>query len=183
MSSQETDPARLDIQAFIQNGRTAQGRTPLAGFARLREDVADTSGAQPVSWRAVGEPRPVTGGAPQPWLHLHADAVLPLVCQRCLGPVDVPLAIDRDYRFVADEAEAAAQDDEAEEDLLVLSREFSLLALIEDELIMDLPVVPRHGVCPTAVKLSVEDEAFAAAEADKPHPFAGLAGLRTPKGD
>lgn len=183
MSSQEIDPAHLDIQAFIQNGRTAQGQAPLAGFARLREDVIDTPRPQPVSWQAVGEWRESTGSSPKPWLHLRAEAVLPLVCQRCLTPVDVSLDIARDYRFVADEAQAAAQDDDADEDLLVLSREFSLLALIEDELIMDLPVVPRHDVCPTELKLSAQDEAFTAAEAGKPHPFAGLAGLRTRKDD
>jgi uncharacterized metal-binding protein YceD (DUF177 family) len=69
-------------------------------------------------------------------------------CQRCLTPVDVPLAVERSFRFVADEATAEALDDESEEDLLALSREFDLRELIEDELLMALPVVPRHDECP-----------------------------------
>ena len=59
---------------------------------------------------------------PEVWLHLQADAMLPLICQRCLEPVDVPLAVDRSFRFVADETTAAAEDDEAEEDVLAMSR-------------------------------------------------------------
>jgi uncharacterized protein len=109
-------------------------------------------------------------------VHLKADAVLPMTCQRCLEPVDIPLAVDRSFRFVADEETAAAQDDEAEEDLLAISRAFDLPGLVEDELLMEVPVVPRHDVCPTAVKLSVEDPDF---EQPRPeNPFARLRVLK-----
>jgi uncharacterized protein len=60
-------------------------------------------------------------------------------CQRCLTPVDVPLDVERSFRFVADEATAEALDDECDEDLLALSREFDLRELIEDELLMACP--------------------------------------------
>ncbi|HQS64567.1 MAG TPA: YceD family protein, partial [Acidovorax defluvii] len=99
-------------------------------------------------------------------------------CQRCLTPVDVPLAVERSFRFVADEATAEALDDESEEDLLALSREFDLRELIEDELLMALPVVPRHDECPSAVPLASSDDDFEAASAEKPNPFAALASLR-----
>ncbi|MPM75651.1 Large ribosomal RNA subunit accumulation protein YceD [bioreactor metagenome] len=99
-------------------------------------------------------------------------------CQRCLGPVDVPLDIEREFRFVADEATAEALDDECEEDLLVLSREFNLRQLIEDELLMELPVVPRHDECPSPVVLQSTDSDFEEASSQKPNPFAALASLR-----
>jgi uncharacterized protein len=95
--------------------------------------------------------------------------------------VDVPLSVDREFRFVADEATAEALDEGSEEDLLALSREFNLRELIEDELLMDLPVVPRHDECPTQVKLASSDEDFEEANAGKPNPFAALAGLRQGK--
>ena len=104
-----------------------------------------------------------------------------MVCQRCLLPVDVPLLVERSFRFVADEATAEALDDEVEEDLLALSRDFDLHALIEDELLMALPVVPRHEECPTPVTLASSDEDFAQASAEKPNPFAALASLRVEK--
>ena len=92
--------------------------------------------------------------------------------------MDVPLEVDREFRFVADEATAEALDDESEEDLLAMSREFDLHELIEDELLMALPVVPKHTECPTAVPLASSDDDFEEASAEKPNPFAALAGLR-----
>jgi uncharacterized protein len=72
----------------------------------------------------------------------------------------VPLAVDRSFRFVADEDMAAAQDELAEEDVLALSRSFDLVELVEDELLMEMPLAPMHEVCPEPVKLSVQDENF-----------------------
>jgi uncharacterized protein len=100
-----------------------------------------------------------------------------MTCQRCLEQVEVPLEVDRAFRFVADEATAAAEDDTAEEDLLAVSRAFDLPALLEDELLMEVPVVPRHDVCPHHVPLSSSDPAFEEAAAPE-HPFARLKVLK-----
>jgi uncharacterized protein len=78
---------------------------------------------------------------------------------------------------VDSEAQAEQQDDESEEDLLVMSRDFDLMALIEDEVLMDLPVVPRHEVCPVLVKLAAADPDFEL-ESVKPNPFSALAVLK-----
>ena len=118
------------------------------------------------------------GGISQVWLRLKVRASFPMECQRCLTPVDVPLEVDREFRFVADEATAEALDDESEEDLLALSREFDLRELIEDELLMVLPVVPKHDECPTVVPMASSDDDFEEANAEKTNPFAALAGLR-----
>ena len=92
--------------------------------------------------------------------------------------MDVPLQVDRWFRFVADEATALAQDDESEEDLLVISRSFDLHELIEDELLMELPMVPLHEHCPQPVLLQSGNDDFEQAQADKPNPFAALAQLQ-----
>ena len=75
-------------------------------------------------------------------------------------------------------ATAEAQDDESEEDLLVVSREFDLRSLIEDELLMAMPLVPLHDVCPSPIKMAVVDPDFEEAVAAKPNPFAALAALQ-----
>ena len=118
----------------------------------------------------------------QPWLHLRVDATFPMLCQRCLGPVDVPLWVERSFRFVPDEATAEALDEEFEEDLLALAPDFDLHTLIEDELLMALPLVPLHEECPEPVPLASSDADFEAANAGKPNPFAALASLRVTKG-
>lgn len=130
-----------------------------------------------LSWSVRGELKPGPEGKPQVWLHLTASVTLPLTCQRCLGPVDVPVQIDRSFRFVDSEAQAELEDDESSEDVLVLSQDFDLVGLIEDEVLMDLPVVPRHETCPVAIKLMAADADFEDAPV-KPNPFAGLAVLK-----
>lgn len=130
-----------------------------------------------LNWSARFELRPDQVGQPQVWLHLGVRGTLPLACQRCLGPVDVVVQIERSFRFVETEAQAELEDDESDEDLLVSSHDFDLHALIEDELLMDVPVVPRHAVCPVPIQLSAADADFE----DKPvtlNPFAVLVGLK-----
>ena len=136
-----------------------------------------------IRWLARGEQQTDAGGHARVWLHLEAGVSLPLTCQRCLGPADIEVSVVRDFRFVATEEQAEAEDEDAEEDVLVLSRDFDLLALVEDELLMALPLVPRHAVCPGDVKLAAQDADFEAASAAKPNPFAALAGIKGGKAD
>ena len=109
---------------------------------------------------AHGTTRPDGASGEQVWLVLSGDVALPQICQRCLGAVDVPVAFKREFRFVATEDLAASEDEASEEDVLALSRDFHLMDLIEDELLMALPVVPKHEVCPEPVKLQVADPDF-----------------------
>ncbi len=94
-----------------------------------------------------------------------------------MTPVDVPLDVQRSFRFVADEATAEAEDDASEEDLLVISHSFDLVGLIEDELLMDMPLVPQHDTCPEPLVRSVADPGFEE-ESPKENPFAVLGRLR-----
>jgi uncharacterized protein len=169
---------RLDVKALAKAGAVLSGQDSLTRFERLLAETGSAGASRLVHWEARGEARTDASGHAQIWLHLQAEVSLPLTCQRCLMPVDVALAVDRSFRFVATEAQAEAEDEEAEEDVLALSRDFNLHELIEDELLMELPLVPRHEVCPAPVKLAVQDADFEAAEAEKPNPFAALASLK-----
>ncbi len=176
--TQEFHARRLDIQAFAQAGASLSGCDLLSKYERLLAETGGQGADRPVQWEAHGELLAHASGQGQIWLHLSARTSLPLTCQRCLGPADIGVAVERSFRFVASEKQAEAEDEEAEEDVLALSRDFNLHELIEDELLMELPVVPRHEVCPTEVKLVAQDADFEAAQADKPNPFAALAGLK-----
>ena len=176
--SLEFHASRLDVKAFAQAGAVLSGHDLLAKYERLLAETGGQGAERPVQWEARGEMRRDASGFAQIWLHLSAGVSLPLTCQRCLGPADIEVAVERAFRFVATEAQAEAEDEEADEDVLVLSRDFDLRALIEDELLMALPLVPRHEVCPTEVKLAAQDADFEAASAAKPNPFAALAGIK-----
>lgn len=174
-------PDRLDVRAFAQNAALLEGEISLLKLERLSQDLyreeVDLT-LKVVAWQARGESVAVTGGAAQSWLHLSFQAEVPLQCQRCLQGMVFELVEERSFRFVKDEAEANAQDDEAEEDLLVASKQFNLLELIEDELLMALPYVPMHEVCPVPVKLKASSEDFEAALNEKPKAFAALGILK-----
>ncbi len=177
--AKDFDPHRLDVRRFAEEAGELDVNEPLRSFQRLAGETQPGDAERSVHWHARGEllnPRHVQ---PQIWLHLEAEAVLPLVCQRCLQPVDMPVRAQRAFRFVADEATAAAEDEESEEDLLALSRQFDLLELVEDELLMELPVAPRHEACPEPVKMSAVDADFDAAGPAREHPFAVLGRLKT----
>ena len=174
-------PEQLDVKAFARDGAQLSGQAPLQEWERLFE--ASQPGLSPpaLKWHAQGELQVHTGAPDQVWLHLQVHAQMPLTCQRCLNPVLTPVEVDRSFRFVADEATAMALDDEAQEDLLVLSRTFNLLELVEDEVILATPLVPFHDVCPTPLPMAVADPLFADEAAQPAHPFAALAGLKVVK--
>jgi uncharacterized protein len=174
-------PERLDVRALARAGDRLEGSTSVEQCERLLAELASKHAATPlIRWSALGEWRERLGGSGECWLHLTAQVSLPLVCQRCMGPVEMLLDVERSFRFVSDEAMAEREDEEAEEDVLALSPQFDLIGLIEDELLMALPLVPRHEPdCPAPVRLSVQDAGFDQAGSDgREHPFAALAQLK-----
>ena len=172
------DARHLNIDAFAKAGGSIDGSESLSHFQRLLEEAQGAGAQNPVNFTAKGMTRPNGATSEQIWLALTAEVALPQTCQRCLGPVDVPVYFAREFRFVASEEVAAVEDEDSEEDVLVLSRDFNLLELVEDELLMALPVVLKHDVCPSAVKLQVADANFVEDVSEKPNPFAVLQQLK-----
>lgn len=177
--AQPHDARRLDVKSFAKEGGTLTGQAPLGSHARLLAETKGRGAGTPVTWSATGEVRHPHHAVPEIWLHLKAGALLSLTCQRCLMPVEVPVSVDRSFRFVRDEDTAAAQDDESEEDVLALSRGFDLMELVEDELLMELPLAPHHESCPP-VRVVVADESFEGSSARRENPFAVLGRLKRP---
>lgn len=182
------DALRLDVAAFAADGASLAGRWPGDTLARLAESQTPPQDmALPeVDWAVQGERRAVTGGEADLWLALQAKAMVWLTCQRCLQPLQVPLALDRRLRFVRGEAAAEALDAEIEDDVLALSRSLDLRELVEDELLLALPLVPRHERCPQPLAMSSEAEALpdeAPGAADRPNPFAVLQSLKRGQGE
>jgi uncharacterized protein len=174
MKPRAPDPRRLDVAAAAAEALALSGRWPLAGFARLIERSNQDGHVQ---WSLRGQLRPVAGSPPETWLHLQASARVWRDCQRCLLPVALDLEVARAFRFVADEATAEALDAESEDDVLALPRWLDAHELVEDELLLALPIVPMHAVCPHALPIAAGPEALESAEVAKPNPFAALAGL------
>jgi uncharacterized protein len=173
------DPARLDVAAFAAGRGTLEGSWPLESLERLARSTLPLAdgGEDPVRWRAEGTLAPLLGSGLRPALQLRADAAVGVECQRCLQRMVLPLGIDRRLFFVAGEDAAAALDAESDDDVLALEPVLDLKSLIEDELLLALPLVPRHEVCPEPLPVEPEPEPPASA-----HPFAALAALKGGKG-
>lgn len=141
------NPLRVDLAALAGCGQPRSGHWPLETFTRLLEagEPADAV----LHWQARAEYRPVPGGQRELWLHLALNTTVRRTCQRCLQPVALPLAVERDFLFAPTEAQAQARDAERDDaDVLVLSKFLNLIELAEDELLLALPLVPRHDTCP-----------------------------------
>ncbi|OZI63252.1 hypothetical protein CAL28_09060 [Bordetella genomosp. 11] len=141
-----------------------------------------------VRWAVRGE----TGRLGEPLLHLHVQAAPVLVCQRCMEPFAYPIDAHVSLHLVKSEAElddgldevAQDADDDADDiesgpEKVVGSRHFDLLEQVEDELILNIPYVPRHDVCPdTPLKTSAGQPADGADAGKRPSPFAVLEKLK-----
>lgn len=181
-AAQPFNARHLDIVAFAEAGASLSGEDPLSHYARLSREDLDGEGKAVVRWQAQGRSEPVAGGAPEIWLDLQAQTELGMQCQRCLDPMRQALAFERSFRFVRDEATAELLDEELEDDVLVWRKDFDLQALVEDELLMELPVAPRHEVCPSTPPMQVQTHDFDAGEQEKPNPFAALKALKKNNG-
>ena len=192
--SQSHHATRLNMQAFAREGVPLVDTIALQNMERLAQEAQALAPDLMLKWEARAELRPGSGAEEDVWLHLLATTSVPLTCQRCMCTVATPLEVDQWYRFVASEEIAMAEDDESEEDLLVMEPQFDLLAVLEDELLMALPLVPMHEECPLTPVMQVGEDALGSGareknqngkespSGEKPNPFAVLAQLKKKSG-
>ena len=181
MKDAAMDPRALNVRQFCSQQQQWAGEWPTLSLSRLSEGLfAEPAPNQTVQWSLQGLLVPSPAGEPELWLHLQAQTSVTLQCQRCLQAMDQPLQVDRRFRFVRTEAEAERLDEVSEEDVLVLSPKIDAMELLEDELILVLPLVPRHeSVCPNPLPLPSDELDL---EEPAPNPFAALAALRSGRG-
>ena len=182
MKPRPHDPRRLDVAAFAAAGASLEGVWPLAAYTRLVDEhpAEAATPAGEVRWRAHGVERARFGAeASQVWLEIEAQAEVLRRCQRCLQPVALALRVQRRVRFVDGEAQAAELDADSEDDVLALDRARDLHALLEDELLLALPMVPRHAHCAAPAAAAAGEAApVGVAQSDDESPFAALAQWR-----
>jgi uncharacterized protein len=149
------DPRDLDLFEFARSGRDAAGTVRVSQLPRMLNEVpADAPDRDTAfTWQAQGTTQPELqddgSEGRQPYLRLAIHGGAWLECQRCLAPYEQSFDCDAIYRIVATEEEAdefPLDDDEV--DVIVGSRHFDLIDLIEEELLLSLPLVPKHDVCP-----------------------------------
>lgn len=150
----------IDGMQFARDREVVSGTLDLADLGRLAE-----------SGCAAAEVRYEVGGGAnakgRPSLRIVAAGHLTLECQRCLGPVDLPLALQTELELATDPREVDAAEDDV--DRVLATRAMEVAGLVEDEILLALPMAPMHERC---------EPADAAAGQQERSPFAALAGLR-----
>ncbi len=148
--------------------REFEGRIPLASMQRLRSSLLDAEGE--VRYTLVFG----TDFLKVPFAELGIEAELPLECQRSLRRFLLPVRLVQRLGLIRDEAGEAALPPEYEPLLMPDDGMLRPAELVEDELILALPVVP---VSPEAEAVE-RDFTPTAEETAQANPFAALAGWK-----
>jgi uncharacterized protein len=137
-----TDP--VDVGLLSTSESTVSGDYPLAGFERLKDSLAKSEGTARVEFR-FHDADDGTGASPGrfPAVDGSVEARPWLVCQRCLNPFEWRLESAFQVAFVASEEQAAKVPGEYDA-VLAANGRVSLHELVEDELLLALPLVPMH---------------------------------------
>jgi len=86
-------------------------------------------------------------GNGKPCLRLSVRGSVKQPCQRCLDPIQIPIAIDAELQLAENVREISEADDEI--DRVVASRKMDVAGMVEDEVILELPMAARHEECAT----------------------------------
>lgn len=179
-------PAQIVLNQLPDKGISWLGDVPFSCFKRLFEESidtkTDTTSAIYVRFDLVRQHFENDDHYFQ--LTLQANGYVHLECQRCLKPVKQPLNLDIEMALLAHEADVQWLPEDAEyllfDDLQLIGNSlnhtsdvFHLLDFIEDELLLTIPISPRHTDCQMAVQ-----QVGVIIETPKENPFAVLSDLK-----
>jgi uncharacterized protein len=165
-------PAVLDAWRMVAAKRHFEGSLPLSGMSRLVGALADAEGECRYEMEFGRD------GFDLPYVEIRAEAELPLQCQRTLERFLHPVKLVQRLGLITDEAQEAALPEGMEPILLDAGGELNPAGLVEDELILAVPVVP---IDPRSMEVSAEWPADIEEEEVRPNPFAALAALKDTK--
>jgi len=153
-----------DAFMFAKEGRVLEGTLAVSSLERLHDLLVEVSGD--VSFQLQG----FKSEHGELMLHLEIGGLLPLACQRCLKAIPFNLDVDSLLELIPEGADMSQ--DELEDDtrdFLPVAGELNVAELVEDEILLALPVAPRHEKCGLP---------GAADAGERINPFAVLSGLK-----
>ena len=170
-------PATIDPIQLAERGARLTGTLPLKSMPRLAQTCLDGSGDVFVDLsfeRGEGEKVLLMRGT--------LRTSLRVTCQRCLEGMDLRIEASPWLLLLRPEEGQDRLDDEA--DILVTDKPLSLSALVEDELLLALPMVPTHELSECQAKVYARKEMGGGrqeADGEKKNPFAVLDRLKKTK--
>ena len=103
-----------------------------------------------------------------------------MVCQRCLGEVTYPISSEFEIGFVFNDEQASQLPSYLEPVELDEKGQLDLWSVVEDEVILALPMFPMHAEneCQAKVIVSEPEAETTNSSDERPNPFAALAKLK-----
>lgn len=130
-------PVEVDPFALAKKGATYHSMIALSDFSRLKALLAEDKGQIEVALRFMQESHlPAT-------MQGKISGTLVLTCQRCGSPMDYTMTACPELRIVVTD-EQAKNLSRGEEALVTQGGEVNLMELVEDEILLNLPMIPRH---------------------------------------
>ena len=161
-------PEVLDAWRMVAARRSFEGRLPLSSLTRLAGVLVDTDGDVAYSLEFDHDALQV------PYLELRIEAGLPLLCQRSMVRFVQPVHVVQRLGLIRDEADEAALPEGYEPWLVAEDGMLHPAELVEDELILAVPLVP---VAPGSEAVE-RDWPVSPEEETRANPFSALAGLK-----
>ena len=164
-------PPHVDPRKLADRGATREGALPLASLTRLCEPLVETDGVVRAKLVFDREERRVAV------IRSELSVEVKMICQRCLEPATFVIDSECSYLVVKDDSadRAVPQGYEA---LEVGEEPLDLLTLIEDELLLALPIVPVHDPEECQQPAGLDEPELEQGEETRPNPFSVLAQLK-----
>jgi uncharacterized protein len=171
---QQRVPEVLDAWRLVAARRGVEGHLPLSALTRLGESLLDSEGDVRFALDFDRDSLQV------PYVELRIDAQLPLECQRSMERFLLPVQIVQRLGLIRDEAEEAALPPGYEPLLVPDDGMLRTIDLVEDELILAVPVVPvKPGSEAVERDWPVTHAEQEHPAQDKVSPFAALSALKS----
>ena len=164
-------PAVIDALEFARSAQESTGSVPVSALKRLEDLLYDSAGTLRYGLTGRRDERN------RPLLDLAVSGELHLQCQRCLGLLEYAVDV-RNLLLVVPEGAAPEDDLEDPEapDTIEANPALDVQALVEDEVLLSLPLAPRHaeGACESRFETQSHESAA-------PSAFEKLAALKRPQ--
>jgi uncharacterized protein len=151
MPEQTATTRFIDGLQFAHGGETLSGRFEIKQLPRLLESAADDAGN--VSYTIIGK-RDLQG---KPSLECKVEGTVTLQCQRCLQGFAHQFSVKSVLMLVSHEAALPDPESEPDEiDAIVATPQMNVAELVEEEILLSLPMIPRHEACEIAEQGTVK---------------------------
>lgn len=169
-------PNFIDPLLLADRNANIEGEVPVSSLERVAGLLSNDAGSVSVKLFFGREGKLAT-------IEGHISVVLALKCQRCLEPLEWPVSSDIKLGIVNTLEQANNLPEGYEPLLLIEEGKIPLVSIVEDELLLILPSIPKHqeDCAPPDVPNNKPKPLLKTVQATKENPFSILADLKTQK--